>query len=235
MISITMGGYQGAGSVHTRAARDFGDELARRLGDAVAFALEPDVTATGHKATDLLEMVESGELTLCYFSASYLAERVPEVQLFDVPFLVKSRAQAYRALDGALGARLRERFAANTGFRVLGFWDNGFRHMSNGRRPIRTPADCAGLKMRTMDSDMHRDVFRRLGFDPVFVDIKDFRDAVASGKVDAQENPLTNTFGFGLNRYHRYITLSGHFFGLSLLLCHGASYDRPKKWPLKVM
>jgi TRAP-type C4-dicarboxylate transport system substrate-binding protein len=153
------------------------------------------------------------------------------VQIFDAPFLIDSRERAYHALDGALGQLLKDGFAADTGFRVLGFWDNGFRHMSNRSRPIRMPADCAGLTIRTMNSEVHQSVFRRLGFDPVFVDIKDFRDAVESGRVDAQENPLTNTFGFGFNRTHRYITLSGHFFGVTLLLCHGKSYDA---WPAEM-
>lgn len=227
-FAITMGGYQPPGSVHNRAAGVFADAMAARLGDRFSFTHDPNVTQSGHKATELLSMVEAGELTLCYFSASYLAEQVPDVQVFDLPFVVTDRAQAYAALDGPFGEHLKQQFHENTGFEVLGFWDNGFRHFSNGRRAIRSPADCAGLKIRTMDSALHQDAFRKLGFDPVFVDIKDFQSAVAEGQVDAQENPLTNTFGFGLNKHHRYITLSGHLFGLSLFLCNRAIYHA---WP----
>ena len=70
-----------------------------------------------------------------------------------------------------------------------------------------------------------------LGFDPVAMDVKDLLAAAAAGTIDAQENPLTNTFNFGLHRHHRYITLSGHFFGAAVLLCNEAQFGQ---WPVEV-
>ncbi len=227
-ISIRFGGYQPPSSIHNKAAEIFGNALSSRLGDAVQFELDGNITASGHNAADLLTMVEDGALTLCYFSSSYLAARVPEFALLDLPFITKDREQAYALLDGACGRRLSEQLSANTGFCLLGFWDNGFRHLSNRVRPIRTPADCDGLRIRTLFSEMHRQVFQLLGFDPVALDVKELVPAVRSGAVDAQENPLTNIYNFGIHADHRYITLSGHVFGVALLLCHKASYA---SWP----
>lgn len=224
MVHIRFGGYQPAASVHTRAAHVLGQALASRLGQGVRFDLDADIVAAGHKAADLLTMVESGRLTMCYFSASYLAERVPEYALLDLPFLFTERAKAHAVLDGPLGHLLADRLAAQTGFRLLGFWDNGFRHLSNAVRPIRTPADCTGLRLRTQPSALHGHIFRLLGFEPVALDVKELIAQVQSGAVDAQENPLTTLYNFGLHRYHRYITLSGHLFGAAALLCHNASY-----------
>ncbi len=208
-----------------------GKALASRLGDALAFELEGNVIDAGHKAADLLAMVESGDKTMCYFASSYLAERVPEIAVLDLPFTITSRAQAYRALDGALGERLAERVAAMTGYRVLAFWDNGFRHLSNRVRPIRTPEDCRGLRLRTLSSALHTETFRRLGFDPVALDVKELLAAVRSGTIDAQDNPLTNIYNFGIHEFHPHITLTAHFFGAAVLLCHKASYDA---WPAEV-
>jgi tripartite ATP-independent transporter DctP family solute receptor len=224
-IRIEFGRYQGDASVHTRAARLFGEGLS---GHA-AFNLHANITETaGAKAADLLGLVELGDLTMCYFAASYLAARVPEVGVFDVPFLIESRDAAYAALDGDLGALLKDRFAANTGFQVLAFWDNGFRHFSNNAHPLRSPADCAGLSIRSMNSELHQSAFRALGFAPQFIDVADYPAAVASGQVDAQENPLTNSFQFSVHEHHPYFTLSGHLFGVSLLLCNKAAFDG---WP----
>ena len=224
-ITVDFGRYQGDASVHTRVARLFGEAL----GDKVSFNLHPNITETpGAKAADLLGLVEAGDLTLCYFASSYLAARVPEVGVFDVPFLIESRDVAYAALDGELGALLKDRFAANTGFRVLAFWDNGFRHFSNNAHPLRAPADCAGLSIRSMNSELHQNAFRALGFAPVFIDVADYPAAVASGQVDAQENPLTNSYQFSVHKHHPYFTLSGHLFGVSLLLCNKTVFDG---WP----
>lgn len=227
-LRITFGGYQPTASVHSRAAVVFGESLRRSLGNDVSFELTGNVIEQGHRAADLLTMVENGDLDLCYFSTSYLAERVPEFALLDLPFIIEDRETAYRILDGALGAMLTERLAAVSGFRILSFWDNGFRHFSNRKHPIRTPADCAGLRLRTLFSALHAEVFRRLGFEPVALDVKDLLAAAADGSIDAQENPLTNTYNFGLHKHHPYVTLSSHFFGAAALLCNRQQLER---WP----
>jgi TRAP-type transport system periplasmic protein len=223
---LRCGGYQGEDSVHTRALRVLEAEIGRAGG--VEVEVTPNITAQGRKASDLLTLVESGDLDLCYFSSSYLAGRVPSLRVLDLPFLVTDRERAYRALDGDLGNRLAEDIRGATGFRVLAFWDNGFRHFSNRLRPIRHPRDCAGMKIRTLDNALHQQVFRALGFEPVTIDVKDMPAAIASGAVDAQENPLTNTLNFGLHRTHRHISMTSHFFGVALVLANRANFDG---WP----
>lgn len=230
-IVIRCGGYQSSNSIHTRAAQTFGNALARRLGDAIQFEFDHDITVSGHHAADLLKMVENGDLTCCYFSSSYLASRAPTFTLLDLPFMIKDRQQAYALLDGKFGQMLSDELASRSGFLLLGFWDNGFRHFSNRIRPIRRPDDCRGLRLRTLFSDMHRQVFERLGFVPIALDVKELTSAVRCGKVDAQENPLTNYYNFGIHTFHRYLTLSAHFFGVALLLCH---HDTYANWPESV-
>ena len=109
--------------------------------------------------------------------------------------------------------------------RVLAFWDNGFRHLSNRVRPIRAPEDCRGLRLRTLSSALHTETFRRLGFDPVALDVKELIAAVQAGTIDAQDNPLTNIYNFGIHEFHPHITLTAHFFGAAVLLCHKASWE----------
>lgn len=97
---------------------------------------------------------------------------VPEFKLLELPFVVSDRNAVNRALDGELGGYLKRRVRDTLPFRVLGFWDNGFRHFSNSVRPIRAPADCRGIRIRTQMSELHGEVFRTLGFEPIAADIK---------------------------------------------------------------
>ncbi len=222
--AIRAGGYQGEASVHTRALRAFAAEIeTRRPGWHV------DVTANvsdhGHKAADLLAMVADGRLELCYFNSSYLAERVPSLALFDIPFVLTARDRIYDQLDGELGRRLAADVAAATPYALLGYWDNGFRHISNRVHPIRAPQDCRGLRLRIVASPLHQEVFAALGFEPVVVDVKDLVAAVTGLAVDAQENPLTNLVNFNLHRVHRHVSLTSHFFGVALVLVNRAWFD----------
>lgn len=230
-IDLRFGGYQGSASVHSRAGNVFGEKLAEELGDAVRFTFDANIVERGRKAADLLSMVEAGELDGCYFSSSYLAARVPELGIFDQHFVVPDRKAAYAILDGSLGGRLAALVEASTGYCVLDYWDNGFRHISNGRHPILRAQDCKGLKIRTLANENHQRVFRSLGFKPRAIDVRDLPAAVADGTVDAQENPLTNIYNFGIHTTHRYITLTRHLLGVALVLFNK---ERVGSWPADV-
>lgn len=217
-ITLQVGGYQGKSSVHTRAMRVLEASLKRSLGGSLAFEFQEDIATTGRKVTDLLEMVETGALDLCYFSSSYVTARALALGVFDIPFQMPDRNRTQTLLQGALGDRLAADVAANTGYRVLGFWDNGPRHITNRLRAIRKPSDCAGIRIRTLPSAGHHATYKALGMEPITIDIRDFVEAVASERVDAQENPLTNMRLFGLQKYHRHATMTAHFQGIALLL-----------------
>lgn len=227
-IVINFGGYQKPASVHTQAAALFGEMLGEKLGERIAFELIGDVLARGRKSGDLLPMVERGELSCCYISTVRFTHAVPEFRLLELPFVVEDRRSINGALDGELGEFLKGRVRDTLPVRILGFWDNGFRHLTNSVRPLRTPADCRGIRIRTQMSELHAEVFRTLGFEPLPADVKEFVEEIATGKFQAQDNPLTNIYNFGVHKYHRYITLSGHFFGASALACNEAQYQ---SWP----
>lgn len=217
MTQLKFGGYQGDKSVHTRGGRVLAEALEKETDGALTLTFDESIVSRGHKAADLLSMTESGELDGCYFSSSYLAKRVPELGLFDQHFVVPDRRRAYALLDGALGDQLREEVAKATGYEVLGYWDNGLRHITSSTS-IKSISDCHGLKLRTLANEDHQRVFRALGFDPQAIDVRDLPEAVKTGRVDAQENPLTNTLNFGIHDTHRHILLTRHLLGVALVL-----------------
>lgn len=227
-LLIKFGGYQKPASIHNQAARRFGELLTRRLGPRVAFELVGNVLDLGRKSGDLPTMVETGELSGCYMSTVRFTQAVPELKLLELPFVIRDRDTLFRALDGEVGRMLRQRLLERSPFRVLGFWDNGYRHLTNRVRPIRSPHDCTGLRIRTQMSALHGEVFSALGFVPVPADIKEFVEGIATEKFQAQDNPLTNIYNFGVHHHHRHITLSGHFFGGTLFICNEQRYQ---SWP----
>jgi TRAP-type C4-dicarboxylate transport system substrate-binding protein len=228
---LKFGGYQKPASIHNQAATRFGELLRERLGSHVTFELIGNVLDLGRKSGDLPSMVESGELSCCYISTVRFTRWVPELAVIDLPFVVRDRATIQRAINGELGAYFNRRFEESSPFRLLGLWDNGFRHLTNKVRAIHTPADCRGLKMRTQMSASHGEALAALGFVPIPADVKEFTEQIGGERFDAQDNPLTNTYNFGVHKYHRYITLSGHFFGASAMICNAAHYAA---WPAEV-
>ncbi len=224
---IRMGGYKGPQTVTSRAAYFLGEQLEETTGGEVTLTLIDDVTALGRNAMDLIDMVEGSELDMCYFPSSYLAHRVPNLAVFDLPFSIDRREAMYDLVDRDLGAEIKADIENRTGFVLLGFWDNGFRHFTNRLHPIHTPEDCRGLSIRTTNSAVHQDIFRALGFQPDFIDIRDFPTAVRNETVDAQENGIANTVNLAIHETHRYMTMSGHFCGVSLVL---GNADKMASW-----
>jgi TRAP-type C4-dicarboxylate transport system substrate-binding protein len=227
-IHLKFGGYQEPASIHNRAAGRFGEILEERLGDRVAFELIGSILKIGGKSGDLVPLTERGELSFCYMSTVRFSKAAPELRVLELPFVVKDRAGAFAALDGEFGTAAREKIERNMKVRVLGFWDNGFRHLSNRVRPIRKPEDCRDLRIRTQMSELHGETFRTLGFEPLAVDIKEFTEQIGGDRFHAQDNPLTNIVNFGVHNHHRYITLSGHFWGASAFVCNAGQY---RGWP----
>jgi TRAP-type C4-dicarboxylate transport system substrate-binding protein len=215
-------------SIHTRAARRLGDLLESALGDDVAFEQTVSILDQGRPAGDLAPLVAAGTYDMCYMSTIGFVKDFPILRLFDAPFVIADRDRVWRELDGAFGDAIRSRFAAITPFRVLGFWDNGFRQISNRVRPIRSPDDCRGLSIRTQINDDIVAAFRLIGFEPRPVDIKVAVEELTAGRIDAQENPLTSINAFGIQKLHRHVTLTGHVFGVALLVCNAARYA---SWP----
>lgn len=211
-VRIVMGGFGPPQTSHSRGLKVIGDRLEQEFGDAVDVKYVWNVMDLGYQGGDLLWMTEQGILTLSYQSTSYLTGRVPELEFADLPFLFRDEAHARGAMDGALGACLARRIEARYAFDVIGYFENGYRHVSNRLRPVRAPADLTGMRIRLMPSQMHARTFELLGAVPFPCDLKEGIEAIKSGAVDAQENPMANTVTYGAHKVHRHHTLTRHCY-----------------------
>jgi TRAP-type C4-dicarboxylate transport system substrate-binding protein len=216
-----MGGFGPPSTTHSRALKLIGERLP---GAEVRYAW--NIMDFGYKAEEVLWMVERGLLTLGYMTTSYLTARVPELELLDLPYLFDTRAKAHAAMDGRLGRWFAELIEKQVpAYRVLGWFENGFRHYSNKLRPVRSPADMKGLRVRTLPSRIHQRTHELLGAVACVMDLKPGIEAMKTGEVDTQENPLTNTLDYGAHTLHRHHTLTGHMYLSRAILVHRPSFD----------
>ena len=229
VIKICMGGYGPPTTGFSKALKFIGDKLAAEFGGRVAVDYVWNIMDHGHKAEDILTLVENGDITLGYQSSSYLTDRVPELGFVDLPFLFCSNAQARGAMDGALGDFLAKKTEERIGYRILGWFENGFRHISNRLRLIHLPADMQGMKIRVLPSEIHRRTFELLGAVAMRMDLTEAIAMIKAGTLDAQENPLANTVTYGVHNFHKFHTLSYHFYISRPVFLHRASFDA---WPV---
>ena len=227
-IKIRMGGYGPATTGFSKSLKFIGDRLVARFGDRIAIDYVWNVMDHGYKAEDILTLVENGEITLGYQSSSYLTDRVPELGFVDLPFLFANNAQARGAMDGALGDFLVKSIEGRIGYRVLGWFENGFRHISNRLRPIHVPADMKGMKIRVLPSEIQRRTFDLLGAIAMRMDLTEAIAMIKAGTLDAQENPLANTVTYGVHNFHKFHTLTSHFYISRPVFLHRASFEA---WP----
>lgn len=228
-IQIRMGGYGPPGTTCSRGMKVIGERLRAEFGDAVDVKYIWNVMDLGYQGGDLLWMAEHGILTLAYQSTSYLADRVPELDLADLPYLFDNLDHARAAMDGALGAYLSRKIEERIpGYHLLGYFENGYRHISNRLRPIRCLADLRGMRVRLMPGRIHARSFELMGAVPCSLDLKPGLEAVVSGAVDAQENPLANTVDYGAHKVHPFHTLTNHCYLSRGIYMNRAEYER---WP----
>ncbi len=136
---------------------------------------------------------------------------------------------AWNIMDlGALGDVLARKIEERVNFRVLGWFENGFRHISNRLREVRAPAHLAGQRIRVLPSKVQARTFELLGALPMPMDLTQAIAMITAGSIDAQENPLSNTVTYGVHKFHRFHTLSNHFYVSRPIFLHRASFDG---WP----
>jgi|SRR5947209_841373 len=227
-IQIRMGGYGPASTSFSRALQRIGDRLAAQFGDGLEVKYVWNVMELGYRADDILWLVEHGLLTLGYQSSSYLTERVTELGMLDLPFLFSRSETARAAIDGALGAVLARKIEERVNYRIVGWFENGFRHISNRVRAVRAPADLKGLRMRVLPSEVQARTFELLGALPMRMDLTEAIERIKAGSIDAQENPLSNTVTYGVHKFHRFHTLSNHFYISRPIFVNRTAFDA---WP----
>ena len=218
---IKLAGYQGNQSIHTQAMSNF----IKDIENSFDIDFDMDVTLNNEMASSLIEKTINEEVHISYLWSSYYEKIIPEIKLLDLPYLFNEREDAYRILDIKFFNYINEKINKRN-LKLLGFWDNGVRHVSSKIKEIITPEDCQNQIIRTTPSQLHIDIFKSMGFNPSPLDVRDFKIAVEQGEIDAQENPLTNYWNFEIYKTQKFVTLTSHMIGFCLFIINKSYFDK---------
>jgi tripartite ATP-independent transporter DctP family solute receptor len=179
-------------------------------------ALGNDLTAT--------QSVRTGSLEMVLTSTAPLTSIVPELGVFDLPFLFNDEKEADAVLDGKAGEWFAAKLPA-AGVVNLAWWENGFRHTTNSKRPITKVEDFDGVKMRVMQNTIFIDTFKTLGSNAVPMAFSEVYSALETKTVDGQENPYNNIENMKFYEVQKYLTLTKHAYSPTLVLFSKKVWD----------
>lgn len=214
-ITLKMG-HTGAPNHHYQhIAEQYAEEVLKATNGAVKIEVFPsDQLGNQMEAT---EGVMFGTHDMVLTSDMVLSNWVPEFGILNLPFLFKDNVHMRKVLDGEIG----QKFAAlvePTGATLVGWWDNGFRHVTNSKVEIKTPADLAGLKIRVPEGEIYLDTFQALGALPTVISFGELYSALQLKTVDGQENPPAHIITQKFYEVQKYVSRTNHIHSCSPLL-----------------
>jgi tripartite ATP-independent transporter DctP family solute receptor len=198
------------------------DQVEQNSGGKMKIEIFPDAQLGGER--DLAEGTRLGTVDMAVAAAgSVLPLWVPEFQIVEMPFLFRDREHAYKVLDGGLGNELKG-LAEKKGLVVLGFWEVGFRNVTNNKKPILAPADMQGLKIRVQQSKVYIEMMKSLGAIGTPIAFTELYSALQQGVVDGQENPIATIRSMNYFEVQKNLSLTYHTY------TPGAVMISPKLW-----
>ena len=173
----------------------------------------------------ILSAARSGAIDVAVISGGVVSAVVPEMGVFDIPFLFRDAAHAKAVAQGPIGAAIATKFA-DKGLTLLALGKQGFRNITNSRRPIRTPDDLKGLKFRVIPNPVYQMTFKALGAVVMPMDFPLVYAALKDGRLDGQENPVPTIAASRFYEVQKYLTLSGHFFAPIAFVANRAMFEQ---------
>ena len=222
-VKLTLGHGAAPGNPRHEAAVKFGEVLKAKTGGRIEVQVAPSAQLGDDAA--MVTALRTGALDISANSQGAVANAVPEYAAFGMPFLFASAGQAFKVLDGPLGKELSDK-SAEKGLVVLGYWDNGIRHMTNSKRAVTKVEDMKGLKMRTPPDTVLVDIMQALGAEAQQIKFAELYVALQQGVVDGQENPLVNIHASKLYEVQKHLALTSHMFQMTPFLMGKRSWDR---------
>jgi TRAP-type transport system periplasmic protein len=200
----------------------FADEVAKRTAGHYKIEQYPNSALGGE--VEMLKAVQLGTVDMAFITGAPLPNFVPEIGVFNIPFLFRDAEHAHAVSDGPIGQSYLTKFR-DKGLVALAWGENGMRHLTNNKHEIRTPGDLEGLKLRLPQSDVMLAGFKALGANVSPLAFPLLYGALQSGEFDGQENPIATIQSSKFNQVQKYLTLSGHVYDPAILFISEDSFD----------
>ena len=212
----------------SQSPQQFGsDEFRRKLLELDGKRIVVDHRGTSALGSEnaILAATRTGAVDMAVISGGVVSAVVPELGVFDIPFLFRDVAHAKTVAQGPVGAAIAAKFA-DKGLTLLALGKQGFRNITNSKHPIRTPDDLKGLKIRVIPNEIYLMTFKALGAEVVPMDFPLVYAALKDGRLDGQENPVPTIANSRFNEVQKYLTLTGHFFAPIAFVANRAMFEQ---------
>ena len=214
---------------YAKGAEKFAQLVKEKTGGKVEVQVFPSSQLGNQR--DLVEGTQFGTIDFTMTSTAVLGNFLPQVAVFDLPFIFRDVQHAYKALD-TVGMEIAEKLQ---GMKLLAYYENGVRHMTNSKRPIRKPEDMKGLKIRVMEQPIYIEMIKALGGNPTPMAFGELFTALQQGVVDGQENPAAHIYTARFFEVQKYISLTAHTYSAEPMLVSLAAWNKlPKDLQEKV-
>lgn len=200
----------------------FAGLVAERTNGAVRIDVYPNRQLGEER--EMVEGLQLGTVDMAVVSTGPLGAFSPQINVLDMPFLFRDSAHAYAVFDGDVGQTLLGNFDAQ-GITGLGIWENGWRHLTINKE-VTVPADLQGVRLRTMENQVHMDAFAALGANPMPMVWGEVYTSLEQGVIDAQENPITVIYTNQLWEVQERVVLTQHVYGPHVFLASAMALDR---------
>ncbi|MDF2592598.1 MAG: transporter substrate-binding protein [Clostridia bacterium] len=171
------------------------------------------------------EACRAGQLEMVNTSTAPLVGLVPELAIFDIPFLFNNNEMADKVVEGEIGDYINAKLEAK-GLINLAWNENGFRDLTNSVKVVQSPADLKGLKIRTMENKYHLEAWKLMGASPTPMSWSEVFTALQQETIDGQENPIPNFYSTRIQEVNKYITITHHIYSPFLLLSSKEIFDK---------
>ena len=206
------------GSLYEATANEF----AKCVEESGAATVETYGSSQLGTDEEMLQKLKLGQISFS-LPSSIMSSVSPTFGVFEMPYLIKDRDHMRKVREG-----MRDTFvgAANDkGYQILGFWENGFRHITNNVRPINVPADLEGIKLRTPKGEWRVKMFQSYGANPTPMSFSEVFTALKTGVIDGQENPLAQIYSGKFQEVQKYLSMTGHVYSPAFLATSSRNWD----------
>jgi tripartite ATP-independent transporter DctP family solute receptor len=207
-IEIKLGHVGEPGSLFQKSADEFAKRANAKLAGKAKVVVYGSSQLGGDK--EMLQKVKLGTLDMA-LPSTVMSSEVDLVGIFEMPYIVKDRAHMARIEKDIFWPTI-EPAIEKKGLKVLAVWENGVRHITNNKRPIRVPADLQGIKLRVPEGKWRVKMFQAYGANPSPMKFSELFTALQTGVMDGEENPFTQIYSAKLQEVQKYLSLSGHVY-----------------------
>jgi tripartite ATP-independent transporter DctP family solute receptor len=222
VTSLTLGHNAPLGGPQDIAARAFIAEITRAMPQHFSIDVRGGLTVGNDGA--IYQAVRLGAIDIAICGTSSFSDQIPALGVLDMPFLFRDRSHASHVLDGPIGAELGAAFVP-VGLLNLAFGELGIRQLTNSRRPIHTPADLEGLRLRVAPNDIYNLTFKTLGAEVIAMGIGEVYAGLRDGRIDGQENPLLVIQANHFADVQKYLSLTEHAYAATAVFMNASIFN----------